>query len=354
MSTLAVRLDSLGDAIVTSPGFRAIARRDGPIDVLCGPAAMAVMPYLPGVRRAHAWSCPWIDASAPAIRPQAVRAVQEIAQGVDEAVIFTSYHQSALPMALLLRMAGVRRIGAYSTDFPGSLLDVRAQDPGDVPEPERALALARECGFPDDGPQLALTAAAVSASLPFATDPDALVVVHPGASSGARRWPAERMQALVASLAHSGFQIVVTGGAGERDLCDAVAGEHGRSTAGELDVAQLATLLSRARCLVSGNTGPAHLAAAVGTAVACLFSPVVPAARWAPYGVPVVVLGDLEAACAGTRARECPIPGHPCLSTVTVQDVTAAVVLLSGADHVPGDAACETNRPMAAELEETR
>jgi ADP-heptose:LPS heptosyltransferase len=83
--------------------------------------------------------------------------------------------------------------------------------------------------------------------------------------------------------------------------------------------------------VVAGNTGPAHLAAAVGTPVVSLFAPVVPAARWAPYGVPTVLLGDQGAPCAGTRARECPVPGHPCLASVTPETVVGAVAALAGA-----------------------
>ncbi|MER6925817.1 glycosyltransferase family 9 protein, partial [Streptomyces spiralis] len=72
-------------------------------------------------------------------------------------------------------------------------------------------------------------------------------------------------------------------------------------------------------------TGPAHLAAAVGTPVVSLFAPVVPAERWRPYGVPYVLLGNQDAPCAGSRARTCPVPGHPCLESVTAHDVLAAV-----------------------------
>ncbi|MGB8199279.1 MAG: glycosyltransferase family 9 protein, partial [Pseudonocardiaceae bacterium] len=46
---------------------------------------------------------------------------------------------------------------------------------------------------------------------------------------------------------------------------------------------------------------------------------------WAPYGVPTVVLGDQDAPCRDTRARRCPVPGHPCLSGVDPADVVAAV-----------------------------
>jgi ADP-heptose:LPS heptosyltransferase len=80
------------------------------------------------------------------------------------------------------------------------------------------------------------------------------------------------------------------------------------------------------------NTGPAHLAAAVGTPVVSLFAPVVPAARWAPYGVPGVILGDQCAACRDTRARTCPIPGHPCLA-VDACDVVDAVHRLTAGEQ---------------------
>jgi heptosyltransferase-3 len=62
--------------------------------------------------------------------------------------------------------------------------------------------------------------------------------------------------------------------------------------------------------------------------VVSLFAPTVPASRWAPYGVPCVILGDPGAECAGSRARTCPVPGHPCLSSVTPSQVLAAVVRL--------------------------
>jgi ADP-heptose:LPS heptosyltransferase len=90
----------------------------------------------------------------------------------------------------------------------------------------------------------------------------------------------------------------------------------------------LASVLAGADVVVAPNTGAAHLAAAVGTPVVSLFAPVVPVARWAPYGVPSVVLGDQGARCAGTRARRCPVPGHPCLDTVDPCEVAAAVAAL--------------------------
>jgi ADP-heptose:LPS heptosyltransferase len=135
----------------------------------------------------------------------------------------------------------------------------------------------------------------------------------------------------VAALADAGHRVLVTGGPAERELTAFVAGSRGVDLGGATTLAGMAALLDRAAAVVVGNTGPAHLAAAVGTPVVSLFAPVVPAARWAPYGVPTVLLGDQGAACRGTRARECPVPGHPCLASVSPDDVVAAVEKLVSA-----------------------
>jgi ADP-heptose:LPS heptosyltransferase len=118
---------------------------------------------------------------------------------------------------------------------------------------------------------------------------------------------------------------VVTGGPGEQQLTATVAGPSATDLGGRTGLDVLAGVLANAEVVVAGNTGPAHLAAAVGTPVVSLFSPVVPAIRWAPYGVPLELLGDQNAPCRLSRARECPVPGHPCLGSVSPEHVVEAV-----------------------------
>jgi ADP-heptose:LPS heptosyltransferase len=151
------------------------------------------------------------------------------------------------------------------------------------------------------------------------------VVVHPGASVPARAWPPGRCAALVRALAAGGRRVVVTGGRGETGLTALVAGEDGLDLGGRTSFDGLAGILAGADAVVCGNTGPAHLAAAVGTPVVSLYAPTVPASRWRPWRVPHVLLGDQEVGCAGCRARRCPVPGHPCLASVGVEDVLAAL-----------------------------
>jgi ADP-heptose:LPS heptosyltransferase len=277
---------------------------------------------------------PWIDPVPDAVDRAWIDELTARLGGVaaEEAVVFTSFHQSALPMALVLRMAGVRRIAAISDDYPGSLLDVRHRVPIGIPEPERALSLAAAAGFAlpaTDEPMLRLRPEAFAAApVHAALNEPGYVVVHPGSSVDARACPPAVCEGIVEALAAAGHRVVVTGGPGEGALSARVAGRRGVDLGGQTSLTGLAAVIARADCLVVGNTGPAHLAAAVGTPVVSLFAPTVPFGQWGPYRVPAVRLGDAAADCRHTRATVCPVPGHPCLSQVDPSSVVDAVRLL--------------------------
>jgi ADP-heptose:LPS heptosyltransferase len=332
---LVARQDSAGDVLLAGPALRAVAAGAGRLTLLCGPRGRAAAELLPGVDAVVCRHAPWIDAEPePVTRPAMLALVEELAAlEVDQAIVLTSFHQSPLPLALLLRMAGVATIAAASVDYPGSLLDVRHRPDEDLHEVERALSLVATLGYrlpPGDDGRLAVRRR--PSDRPPIDGAPAYVVVHPGAAAPARAWSPARSAALVAALAGRGRRVVVTGGPAERDLTARVAGPPRPEVSdlgGRLDLAGLAELLAGADAVVVGNTGPAHLAAAVGTPVVSLFAPVVPAARWRPWGVPHLLLGDQHAPCAGSRARVCPVPGHPCLDGVSVEQVAAAVETLA-------------------------
>jgi len=345
---LVVRADSAGDVLLTGPAIRAVAAGAERVTLLCGPRGRAAAELLPGVDHIVEHPLPWID---PLPTPLQKSEVDDLvarlaAVGADEALVFTSFHQSALPLALVLRMAGVRRISAISDDYPGSLLDLRHRAPLGLPETERALSLAAAAGFalpPGDDGRLRLTnvatdvsaiiAGAASGRASGAASNGEYVVVHPGASVPARACPPQRCGEIVTALASAGRRVLVTGGPDERELTASVAGRSGVDLGGRTDLGQLASVIAGARCAVVANTGPAHLAAAVGTPVVSLFAPTVPFGQWGPYRVPWVRLGDAAAACRNTRATSCPVSGHPCLSTVDPSEVVAAVATL---DRVRG------------------
>ncbi|WP_405093516.1 HAD-IIIA family hydrolase [Micromonospora sp. NBC_01392] len=331
-TVLVVRSDAAGDVLVTGPGIRAVAAGARRVVLLCGPRGRAAADLLPGVDEVIEWPLPWIDAPAPPVDPTAIRALTDRLAAVhaDEAVVFTSFHQSPLPLALLLRLAGVPRISAVSDDYPGALLDVRHRVPVGVPEPERALSLAAAAGFPlpeDDEPALRLRTDGLP-QVPAAAGAPGYVVLHPGSSVETRACPVELAARVVRVLGAAGHRVVVTGGPDERELTARVAAAGGVDLGGRTGLAELAAVIARAGALVVGNTGPAHLAAALGVPVVSLFAPTVPFGQWGPYRVPTVRLGDAGAACRDTRATTCPVPGHPCLSAVEPGRVLEALRLL--------------------------
>lgn len=341
--TLAVRLDSDGDVLLTGPAIRAIRAGSSRVDLLVSPRGEAAARLLPGVDDVLVLDAPWIGLDAPAVDPEALSGlVDDLRRRAhDRAVIFTSFHQSALPMALLARWAGVPHIAAASEDHPGSLLDVRHRrmpngavddgGPAGGHEVTAAIELAEAAGFPlppTDDRRLRLVHCAVSPLTAGARR--RYVVVHPSATAPSRAVGPRSAHAITRALLADGWDVVVTGGPGEERTSAEATPAGATCLAGRTTLAELAAVISGAAALVVGNTGPAHLAAAVGTPVVSLFSPVVPVERWRPWRVPHVILGDQDAPCRGSRATHCPVPGHPCLATVTPTQVSDAVRELAG------------------------
>ncbi|WP_218123395.1 glycosyltransferase family 9 protein [Quadrisphaera sp. DSM 44207] len=148
------------------------------------------------------------------------------------------------------------------------------------------------------------------------------VVVHPGAASGSRRWPAQRWERVVTALAARGHRVLVSGGPAEGALCAQVAAAGGEDLAGALSLRELLDVVASARLLVCGDTGVAHVATAVRTPSVLLFGPVCPA-LWGP-----AVDADrhvvLWPAPPGHRGDPHAAAVDPVLARTRVEDVVAA------------------------------
>lgn len=148
----------------------------------------------------------------------------------------------------------------------------------DEHEVRRWCRLLEECGVPTDPGDLDLRRPDVVRVPNF-------TVIHPGAASGARRWPAVRFAAVARAEAARGRTVVVTGSPDEVDLARRVADGAGLEPsdvqAGRTDVMGLVDLVASAGRIVCGDTGVAHVATAVRTPSVVLFGPTSPA-HWGP------------------------------------------------------------------------
>ncbi|MCU1497805.1 MAG: glycosyltransferase family 9 protein [Acidimicrobiales bacterium] len=335
-----VRLDGTGDVLLAGPAVRAVAAVADRVTFISGAAGAEAARLLPGVDEVDVFEAPWVALAPRPVDPGAVAAVvaRWLHRRIDAAVVLTSAHQSPLPTALLLKLAGVARVAGASSDHPGSLLDVRLRTRTGH-EVERNLALVGACGYP------APSSTALQIDLPPASAPPTpagAVVVHPGASVPARALPPAATNQLVAALLRHDVPVVLTGAAAETAPVRAAAPAGPLiDLGGRTDLAQLAVVMARCGAVVVGNTGPAHLAAALDVPIVSVFAPTVPAPQWGPWSASAELLGRLAVPCAGCRARACPFPGQPCTAEVDGAALLAAVARATGRSLDPRPRAME-------------
>jgi ADP-heptose:LPS heptosyltransferase len=340
---LAVRLDNLGDVLVTTPALHAI-KTSLPgvrLTLLAGPVGAQVAELNPDIDGIIIYEAPWMDPWHKL--PQDSQREQEMIARVrrehfDAAIIFTSYHQSALPAAYLCYLADIPLRLAASIDGPGSLLTTRHKHPERMMhEVERGLDLVGAVGFTTTETDLVLrvpvqaredvfdllSSRGVDSSRP-------LIVVHAGCSMPARTYPWE-MYAEVIDLLIVRFNatIALTGSNEERDLVERIVGnvkvDHRRSLlplVGAVSFPGLCALIEAADLTITNNTGPMHISAAVKTPVIALFALTNPPEQWGPWHVVHRQLYH-DVSCRLCYSRICPY-GHECLRLVTPEMVVAS------------------------------
>jgi heptosyltransferase-2 len=158
-----------------------------------------------------------------------------------------------------------------------------------------------------------------------------LAVLCPGSiNSRAKRWPAERYAALADRLAESGATVALIGSPGELDVSNQVC-EHARHRpimlTGKTTVAEAAAIISLADVLITNDTGPAHIGAALNTPMLVIFGPTNPLTTY-PYSSNAEIIRH-PPDCAPCMLRDCPID-HRCMTAITPEQVfERASVLLS-------------------------
>jgi lipopolysaccharide heptosyltransferase II len=350
---LCIRLDYLGDVLMCTPAMRALrASLPGSrITLLTSGSGAAAVPYIPEIDEALVYAAPWLKNSEPHGAPVDFAFMDMLRERrFDAAVIFTTYSQSPLPAAMMCYLAGIPLRLAHCRENPYQLLSDWIADP----EPEktvrhevqRQLDLVASIGCETEDKRLSFHVKESDRqsvrqrldTLGMAPD-RRWVLCHPGATAPSRRYPAAHWAAAIRALVqHSEVEVVLTGSAEESDLIEQIrsaAGVPVHSLAEQLSLGELGAAISLASVVISNNTGPAHMAAAIGTPIVDLYALTNP--QHTPWMVPSEVLFH-DVPCRFCYKSVCPQGHHHCLTKVEPAAVVrAAQALLPSGVRRPMD-----------------
>jgi lipopolysaccharide heptosyltransferase II len=342
---LVVRLDNIGDVVMLTPALRALrsAYPAARIALLCSQAGGRVAPLLPWIDDVIVHRAIWQETSGQAFDAHAeVSFIRSLAaRRFDAAFIFTSFSQSPFPPAYACHLAGIPRRFGESKEFGGNVLTLAAPPlPDHVHQVDRNVHLLRAAGVPLAGTHLELhvppadvrrartllLAHGIDAAAPY-------VVVAPGASCDARRYPAERYAAVAHLLARqSSFPVVVVGADADVPaaelILDVLPPGAGVSLAGRTSIPELAAVIRDAALVVTNNSGPLHLADAFRRPVVVLYAGTEYEEQWRPRFAPSVLLRR-PTDCSPCFAFICPYDKQ-CLDIEPAAVVEAALSLLGG------------------------
>ncbi|ODT46898.1 MAG: glycosyl transferase [Nitrospira sp. SCN 59-13] len=338
---LAVRLDALGDVIMTGPALRALkqAHPDRHLTLLTSSGGTEAARLMPFVDEIISYGAPWMKASRRQSSATDQEMIRELsARQFDAAVILTVYSQNPLPAAMLCHLADIPLRLAHCRENPYQLLTdwvpEREPEQGFRHEVRRQLDLVATIGARSTDDRLTLTVpeqtlddAMLLLDRLSGGKPERVVVLHPGATALSRRYPPDQFAVVARRLALDLDRVVLfTGVEEERPLVEAVrramcAPSH--ALAGCLDLPQLAGLISQVPLVISNNTGTIHIAGAVGTPVVDLYALTNP--QHTPWMVPHRVLFH-DVPCKYCYRSICPSGHHECLTLVTPDEVVGAAV----------------------------
>lgn len=340
---LCVRLDSLGDVLMTTPALRALKekRPDRKLTLLTSQAGAGAGGLLGEVDGLIVYDAPWVKATEPGPdRGADFEMIERLRRGrFDAAVIFTVFSQSPLPAALMTYLADIPLRLAHCRENPYHLLTdwvPETDHAGDASirhEVRRQLDLVASIGCTTLDERLGLDVSPESIGEVLAMLKEAgldigkpWIVLHPGASAASRRYPGEYYAEAARRLAQQGFQILFTGSEAERELVEQIRllmQVQAFSLAGRLDLRRLSALIFLAPLLITNNTGPAHIAAAAQTPVVDLYALTNP--QHAPWKVPHRTLYH-DVSCKFCYKSVCPLGHHDCLRRVPPDEVVRAAL----------------------------
>ncbi|WP_408096186.1 lipopolysaccharide heptosyltransferase II [Peredibacter sp. HCB2-198] len=322
---LCVRLDAMGDLLMTTPAMSALKKQlpGRSLTLLTSKQGMEIAKSIPLFDDVISYGAPWLKASGTLNDPVSdLKMIERLKrENFDGAIIFTVYSQNPLPSALLCYLAGIPLRTAYCRENPYSLLThwIKETEPQETlrHEVKRHLDLAHELGASRDPLPLILD-----------VDPKARmkledkmqdlqgnwIVIHPGATAESRRYRTSGFAQVADMLTERlGKKIIFTGGPDERELIEQIQSQMKHdsiSFAGKLSLEEMIALIQKTPLIISNNSGPVHMAAALGIPVLVLYALTNP--QHTPWMVPHHVLfKDVD--CRFCYKSVCPHGTNACL-----------------------------------------
>lgn len=339
---------------MTTPAIRAIkeSRPGRRITLFTSPAGVEVASLVPEIDDVIVYDAPWMKATTARTNSQPEFEMVEKLRSLqfDAAVIFTVFSQNPLPSAFLCYLADIPLRLAHCHENPYQLLTNWVLDPepscGIRHEVRRQLDLVvatigcrtrnerMSLKVPEDAHYRVLhllSELGIDIKRPW-------VVIHPGATATSRRYPPEKFAEVARRLVlDANFQVIFTGTESEQELVEGIQagmGTDSQALVGCLNLAELAALIELAPLLISNNTGPVHIAAALGTPVVDLYALTNP--QHTPWGVPHRVLFH-DVPCKFCYKSICPEGHYHCLRLVTPDEVFRAACELFSETTIPND-----------------
>lgn len=350
---LCIRLDAMGDVLMTTPAMKALkdAVPGRKVSLLTSTQGALIASSIDIFEKVFSYKAPWLKASGTRSDSSVdVGLIEDLKkEKFDAVVIFTVYSQNPLPSAFLCFLAEIPLRAAYCRENPYSLLTHWLVE--DEPEQRlrhevrRHLDLVTHLGACGEDLPLYLNVdkkslIAVEEKLkarnifPLSRD---WIVIHPGSTASSRRYSISGF-AKVADLIIEilGKRVLFTGSQDEREIINSIQTEmHNPSDnlGGELSLKEMIALLSKSPLLISNNSGPVHMAAALGTPIVDLYALTNP--QHTPWMVQHTTLFH-DVSCRYCYKSICPQGTNACLNNIEpLKILDAANKLLEGNSGLP-------------------
>lgn len=327
---LIMRLDNIGDVVMTTPTLRALRENlpDANITLMASPAGSLVAPLLPWVDDVLTWRVLWQDLGRLDFQPEREwQLIDTLRQAkFDAAIVLTSFSQSPHPAGLICALAGIPlRLGESKEQDIGTLTHAVPPTPDAIHQVERNLRLIEAVGFQVNDRRLTLQIP----TIPPAIAPP-YILLSPWTSCQARNYPPERFAIAAQQLSDkTGWSVVVTGVDKDRPSAFPVLeilGNRAIDLIGATNLPELVALIANAQLVLTNNTSTMHLADATQTPNVVLFSGTEQEGQWQPRHSPSRLLRR-PTVCSPCYAFTCPY-NRQCLDISPEMIVATALTLV--------------------------